>query len=260
MTPTARERRIRSLCKALREISDSQIEWTEAVIAQFRIKPEIYTNPKSDIVTACVSEGFADALQIHHCFSTEALSKDRFEYALERIMNRCGVPAQLARRGNPGHDITIKGVPYSLKTQADKGIKEGFLHISKFMELGHGAWVVEEDLKGLREQFFQHMRSYDRILQLRRLVDTPELQRYELVEIPKSLLAKAELAECKFVHDSTQTPKPGRAVVIEDGVRLFDLYFDGGTERKLQIQAIDKRQCIIHARWDIHRIALTEPA
>ena len=137
MTPTARERRIRSLCKALREISDSQIEWTEAVIAQFRIKPEIYTNPKSDIVTACVSEGFADALQIHHCFSTEALSKDRFEYALERIMNRCGVPAQLARRGNPGHDITIKGVPYSLKTQADKGIKEGSLHISKFMELEH---------------------------------------------------------------------------------------------------------------------------
>jgi type II restriction enzyme len=86
------------------------------------------------------------------------------------------------------------------------------------------------------------------------------LQRYELVEIPKSLLAKAEHAECKLIEDSTQTPKPGRAVVTENGVRLFDLYFDGGTERKLQIQSIDKRQCVVHAQWDIHRIALTEQA
>ena len=255
----AREERIRLLCEALREITDSQIEWTEAVIAQFRIKPKIYTNPKSDLVSTCVSEGFADALQIHHCFSTEALSKDRFEYALERIMNRCGVPAKLAKRGNPGHDITIRGLTYSLKTQADKGVKKEFLHISKFMELGKGAWIVEEDLKGLRDRFFRHMGSYDRILQLRRLVDTPELQQYELVEIPKSLLAKAKLVECKFVEGSTQTPKPGRAVVIEDGVHLFDLYFDGGTERKLQIQAIDKRQCTIHAQWDIRRLPLTEP-
>jgi type II restriction enzyme len=258
--PTTRETRIRSLCKALRDISDSKIEWTEAVIAQFRIRPTIQTNSESDLMTPCVSEGFADALQIHHCFSTEALSKDRFEYALEHIMNRCGIATQLARKGNPGHDITIRGIPYSLKTQADKGVKENFLHISKFMELGKGAWVVEGDLIGLRDRFFLHMRSYERILQLRRLIDTPELQRYELVEIPKSLLAKAEHAECKLIEDSTQTPKPGRAVVTENGVRLFDLYFDGGTERKLQIQSIDKRQCVVHAQWDIHRIALKEPA
>jgi hypothetical protein len=260
MASTAREERIRSLAKDLNGISDSQLEWTAAVIAQFRITPGITRNPTSNFVTACVAEEFADALQIHHCLSNEALSKDKFEYALERIMNRCGHLAKLAGKGNPGHDITIDKVPYSLKTQADKGIKGGFLHISKFMELGKGAWVVEEDLKGLRDRFFIHMKSYERILQLRRLVDTETLQRYELVEVPKTLLAKAQDAECKLIVESTQNPKPGRCTVKEGDVCLFELYFDGGTERKLQIRSLDKRNCIVHATWDIHRKRLTELA
>lgn len=253
-----RDERIRSLAAALKEISDGQLEWTEAVIAQFRIKPNVKRNPASTIMTPCVAEEFADALQIHHCLSTEALSKDKFEYALERIMNRCGMPATLANKGNPGHDITLQGIPYSLKTQADKGIKVGFLHISKFMEMGKGAWLVEEDLRGLRDRFFVHMEAYDRILQLRRLVNTPALQRYELVEVPKVLLAKAQDAECRLVEKSTQNPKPGRCIVMENGVRLFELYFDGGTERKLQIRSIDKKKCIVHAEWDIHRKPLKE--
>ena len=258
MAVQAREERIRILATALNGISDSQLEWTAAVIAQFHIKPGVKRNPDSDLVTPCVAEEFADALQIHHCLSTEALSKDKFEYALDRIMNRCGIPAKLANKGNPGHDITLKGIPYSLKTQADKGIKVGLLHISKFMELGKGAWLVEEDLKGLRDRFFLHMKSYDRILQLRRLVDTPNLQRYELVEVPKTLLAKAQDAECKFVAESKQNPKPGRCIVMEKGACLFELYFDGGTERKLQIRSLDKKNCVVHAEWDIHRKPLTE--
>jgi hypothetical protein len=30
----------------------------------------------------------------------------------------------------------------------------------------------------------------------------------------------------------------------------FRLYFDGGTERKLKINKIDKRLCIVHATWE----------
>ena len=112
---SAREERIRSMAAALKGISDSQLESTEAVIAQFHIKPDVKRNLESNLVTACVAEEFADALQIHHCLSTEALSKDKFEYALERIMNRCDIPAKLANKGNPGHDMTLPGVPYSLK-------------------------------------------------------------------------------------------------------------------------------------------------
>ena len=35
----------------------------------------------------------------------------------------------------------------------------------------------------------------------------------------------------------------------EDGNLKFALYFDGGTERKLQIKAIRKDLCTVHATW-----------
>jgi type II restriction enzyme len=204
---------------------------------------------------------FGDALQIHHCFSTEALSKDRFEYALDRVLNRCGIPSTLADKCDPGHDITIKGVPFSLKTQADKSVKAGFLHISKFMELGKGKWEIEEDLVGLRNRFFAHMTAYQRILQLRRLVNQETLQEYELVEIPKSLLEKAATGTIRMMQDSRQSPKPGTCTVAdENGERLFELYFDAGTERKLQIRHLDKSHCIVHAHWSISRIPLIPEA
>jgi restriction endonuclease SmaI-like protein len=256
--PRSRERRIQSLADALRELSDSQIAWTEGVINQFRQKPDLQSNPDSDLINACVLEMFGDALQIHHCFSTEALSKDKFEYAFERVLNLCKIPAVLAPKGKPGHDITINGVAFSLKTQADKSLRRDFLHISKFMELGKGAWVTEKDLIGLRDQFFQHMRSYERILQLRRLTNLETFQEYELVEIPKELLLQAKKAAPVLMKESTQTPKPGTCKVLDAGGQLlFDLYFDAGGERKLQIRRLDKRQCIVHATWGIKRIPLT---
>src|SRR5208337_3966516 len=118
-----RAKRIQQLAESLASLSESQLDWTEGVIRQFGIKPTAVANPESDLVNECVLEEFGDALQIHHCFSTEALSKDRFEYALDRVLNRCDIPSQLADKCNPGHDITINGVPFSLKTQADKGVK-----------------------------------------------------------------------------------------------------------------------------------------
>jgi len=253
-----RVERVRRLAEALAELSESQLAWTEGVIRQFQIKPNLLANPASDLVNKCVLEMFGDALQIHHCFSTEALSKDHFEYALDRVLNRCGIRSELADKGNPGHDITINAVPFSLKTQADRGLKRDFLHISKFMELGKGKWEVEGDLKGLRDRFFAHMKAYGRILQLRRFTDLETLQEYELVEIPKKLLEQANSGTIRMMHDSTQSPKPGTCTVTDKkGDVLFELYFDGGTERKLQVRHLDKRLCIVHAQWSIKRIPLS---
>jgi type II restriction enzyme len=51
-------------------------------------------------------------------------------------------------------------------------------------------------------------------------------------------------------HDSGQMPKPGYCYVSDDGGKtLFSLYFDGGTERKLQIKNIGISNCLIHALW-----------
>ena len=251
MTPE-RETHLRNLYTSLRDLTDGQIGWIETVVEQFHKPSSFQCSPDSDLINACVLQDFGDALRIHHCFSKEAFTKDKFEYAFERVLNLCKIPTALAPRGNPGHDITIRGVPFSLKTQANKGISHRFLHISKFMELGKGTWTdQEEDFRGLREQFFRHMESYDRILSLRRLRRTRTYAWHdELVEIPKNLLLEAKNGVLRIMHHSRQFPKPAYYDVTDSsGDSKFQLYFDAGGERKLQIKGMKKAYCIVHAEW-----------
>lgn len=254
MTTSGIIARVDRLCAALRELTPPQLDFVERVVAQFR-KPflSIERNPQSDIVDIRLLRDFGDVLRIHHCFSKEALSKDRFEYALERTLMLCGRSTALAAsRTNRGHDITIEGVPCSLKTQADKGIKENEIYISKFMELGKGHWSASvSDLRGLRDQFLKHMESYERIFTLRCLSKDIKNWRYELVEIPKTLLQEAANGKLSVCRDSKQSPKPGYCDVKDaDGDIKFQLYFDAGSERKLQIKHLRKNLCTVHARWE----------
>lgn len=189
--------------------------------------------------------------------------KERFEYAFMETMRMAGRSAQLAKsRTNRGHDVTVDGVRYSLKTQADRSIREDEIHISKFTELGRGAWSSRTtDLAGLRDQFITHLDGYDRILTLRCLpTEQTSSWKYELVEIPKALLLTATTGELRVCRSSTQSPKPGYCDVNccgTDPRRLaFQLRFDGGTERKLQIKHLLKSHCIVHARWEFE-IALS---
>lgn len=247
-----KEERLKKLCDALKNLTDGQAEWVGTVVEQFQRPYQFKRNPYSNFISDCILQDFGDGLRIHHCFSIEPFSKDKFEYALERVANFCGVAAVLAPKGNPGHDITINNEKFSLKTQADKSLKIDRLHISKFMELGKGNWVDEKDLVGLREQFFNHMKSYERILSLRKLpTRKTNLLCYELVEIPKSLLEEARNGSLMMLENSKQIPKPGFCYVRDkDGNEKFRLYFDGGTERKLQIQNLDKALCTVHAQWE----------
>lgn len=243
----SRIQRAQQVYEALAKLSASQFELIENIIEQLtRDFIEVYGNPDSDIISPCMLETLGDSLRIHHCFSKEPLSKDRFEYAVERASNLCGVTAVLAPRGNPGHDITINNERFSLKTEAARGIKKGFVHISKFMELGRGAW----DLDLLRARFLVHINAYERVVTLRCLSRNPTKWHYELVEIPKPLLLEAENGQLQLLENSRQTPRPGYCYVRNsDGSLRYRLYFDGGTERKLQIQLIQKSLCIVHAQW-----------
>lgn len=244
--------RVDKLAVALRELTQPQLEFIENIVARFREAfIRIERHPESDLVDDRLLRDFGDVLRIHHCFSKESLSKDRFEYAFEKILNQCGVEAELAPRGNPGHDITIDGVPCSLKTQADANIKEDKLYISKFMELGKGRWSARvKDLEGLRDQFFEHMKAYDRIFSLRCLSKEPARWHYELVEIPKELFEEAKDGKLSIRRKSKQSPKPGYCDVEGPrGEMKYQLYFDGGTERKLQIKNLRKDLCTVHATW-----------
>ena len=93
-------------------------------------------------------------------------------------------------------------------------------------------------------------REYDRILTLRALNRRPNWC-YELVEIPKALLERAQHGDLKMKHESRQMPKPGSCRVRDvAGNEIFQLYFDGGSERKLQVKALFKSNCLVHGTLD----------
>lgn len=213
----------------------------------------VETNTKSDFATPSFVEDFGDLLLLHHAASSEPFAKDKFEHAMNRVLAAHGHDSHLSRRGNPGHDLTVDGDRWSLKSQADRNISDDFLHISRFMELGKGKWETVHDLAGLRDQLMGHMESYDRIFSLRRLpppAGTNHEHRYELVEIPKALLQKARAGELRMMTESKQSPKPGYCTIRgAAGDVEFELYFDGGTERKLQVKKLKKSLCVVHATW-----------
>jgi hypothetical protein len=204
------------------------------------------------LATDAFVESMGATLQLHHALSRESFTKDKFEYAMERILQHEGHAAELAGRGNPGHDITVDGEAWSLKTQADRTIKTDQVTISKFMELGKGRWEDESDLTALRARMIEHMQSYERIFTLRCLTpESDEIKQYELVEIPKTVLISSQDFPCEMKYDSRQTPKPGYCKVTIAGKPAFELYFDGGTERKLQVRKLQLTHCDVHARWTI---------
>ena len=254
MSGPTREKRIRQLAAALPGLSDALLAWIEHVIREMAKPATFKRAPTSDLVDDRFLADFGDTLRLHHCFSSEPFTKDKFEYAMEWVANVCGHTAKLAPKGNPGHDITIDQARVSLKTQADRGIKPNSLHISKFMELGKGQWGTDvEDLKGLRDQFMKHMTSYDRIFTLRHLLHDGTQRHYELIEIPKALLQRAADGQFEMMNNSKQLPRPGYCRVSDNEGLLFELYFDGGTERKLQIRHLRKSACLEHADWRFTR-------
>lgn len=235
---------------AIPELSGFRLSLIYQILSVLAEPVSFTRHPDSDLVSQGVLDDFGDVLRVHHSFSREPFSKDKFEYALDQVMASNGREAKLAPRGTRGFDITIASEKFSLKTEAAKAIKVNSLHISKFMELGGGDWGDNpDDLIGLRDQFLTNLDGIERILTLRAL-DKLNPYRYELVEIPRPLLAKARDGDLEMKLKSTQFPKPGYCYVRDAaGTLQFSLYFDGGGERKLQIKGLNKDLCRVHATW-----------
>jgi len=241
--------RIELLVASIRELTPGQFSWLERTVQIFQCQHH-YSIVHSDLFDEETLENFGDALRIHHSFSVEPFSKDKFEYVLERVVNMSSERATLAPKGNRGHDIIIDSTRVSLKTQADRGIKEEKIWVSKFMELGKGHWGDNPaDLVTLLNLFLAHLDNYERIPILRALRKAPDWI-YELVEIPKPLLMIAGSGKLEMKTGSRQFPKPGYCFVSEGDTELYQLYFDGGSERKLQLKNLLKNRCKVHARWE----------
>lgn len=245
-----REQKIKDLVGKIPSLTNGQLYWTSKVLSAFE-HSHTYKLLDDSFLNIEALNQFGDALVIHHSFSAEPFTKDKFEYALVNTLLLGNTKAELSPKGNPGHDIVVNGVNISLKTQADKNIKSEQLWISKFMELGKGKWGDNpDDLSFLLQSFLKHLDNYDRIFTLRALKKGPIKWHYELIEIPKKLLMLASSGQLEMKLKSIQSPKPGYCYVKdENGELLYSLYFDGGGERKLQIKKILKKNCIVHATW-----------
>ena len=245
-----RQQAIELLVASIPKLTSGQLHWVQRVVDVYSAE-HTYTLSESDLFDEVTLQNFGDAMRVHHSFSVEPFSKDKFEYVLAGVLRMSDRDTELAPKGNPDHDMTVDGIKLSLKTQADRSIKDDILWISKIMELGKGEWGENpDDLEELRKQFLNHMTSYERILSLRALVKDPEWK-YELIEIPKDILNLAADGELEMKMDSTQSPKPGYCYVRDQlGDTIFDMYFDGGSERKLQIKNLKKKYCRIHATWE----------
>ena len=245
-----REEKITQLIAEIPGLSDYRLGLVQNMVQVFSQPWTIKRISDSDIISESALLDFGDVLRIHHCFSREPFSKDKFEFALEAVLRASGVAAELAPRGRRGFDIRITGHDVSLKTEAARAIRVDMLHISKFMELGGGQWGDDPNhLVGLRQQFLDNLAGIDRILVLRALRKGEPDYLYELVEIPKDLMKRAAAGRFEMRTESAQYPKPGYCFIENAGELLFCLYFDGGGERKLQIKSLKKGLCKVHASW-----------
>ncbi len=248
--------RIEQIRRRLQTLSQGQLALLDAIVETFQQPIGASRDESSDVVNSDFLVAFGDILKLHHTMSDDYLDKHRFEAAMERVYRALGRDAFRPSRCHPGHDLTVDGVAWSLKTQGDNQIRRDVLHISKYMELGRGKWEQESDLPGLRDRFLEHLKAYQRVFQLRyfrqKLADLAlPRHRYELVEISKKLLREARRGVFQMQQQSRQNPKPGYCTVRDGDDRIrFQLYFDGGTERKLQIKNLRIDLCHVHAHWE----------
>ena len=106
---------IETLISSIPGLTVGQLHWIQRVISVYAAE-YIFTLNETDFFDEITLQNFGDAMRVHHGFSSEPFSKDKFEYVLVNVLNLSGHNAKLAPKGNPGHDATVDGVQLSLKT------------------------------------------------------------------------------------------------------------------------------------------------
>ena len=90
MSLTDKEKR--ELFLAFNHLTIAQQQWIMGAILAFSVPHDFQRAPDSDLITQTVLENLGDRLLSHHASSRQALSKDRFEFALESALNDSKVP------------------------------------------------------------------------------------------------------------------------------------------------------------------------
>ncbi len=242
-----------------RLLDSAQLEMLGEMAEALRQPCEVRVDPHSDLASSEFSDYFLNRLKIHHATSEEKFKKASFEYAFIAAARYAGFSASKTRSQTfQGADATVDGVRWSLKTEASAKISKFSIVVSKFSE---ARWIRDCETPGdfAREclpRFLAHLGEYDRIATLRAFSVGRERVRYELIEIPKSLLTSvASLTEYDF---TPRTRNGGSSALVRDESGIaFKLVLDGSVE-KVTLSRLPVQRCWTHASWTVPTIPETE--
>lgn len=248
------------------------------IVDAVRRECRVAISDDSGLVVDAFAQNLLTRLKVHHATAGEKFKKTPFEYAFARANEAVGRAVVVSDRTNPtfaGHDVTVNGVRFSLKTEAEKrlstpaaarsGISRAGIKVSKFMEMrairsfaGPGQVVGTGVAAVLR-----HLGGYDRILALRGYdVQAPFTGvRYDLYELPVGLLRErvgvVGMGDVSRTKPQQKTGGPASDTVswkveVDDGrgKRLCELVFDGSVE-KVTLRNLALDYCRLLAHWVI---------
>jgi len=241
---------------------------------------EEFVNEGSDILETEFVINFSNRLIIHHATHVEKFSKKSFEYAFAAASISASKNASIALKStNPGEDVIVDGVKFSLKTEASAKLTPNkSITISKLME---ARWIREcrTTADFARETIYRvvsHLRKYERIIILRAYdipSTSPENQtvtplipdsdavktlpkvRYDLYEIPLNILMLIERLEESSFKPRTKNGGSSAKVYTADNQAAFTLILDGSVE-KITISNLRIDLCFLHGSWIIPTIGL----
>ncbi|WP_446218650.1 hypothetical protein [Micromonospora sp. IBHARD004] len=237
------------LVEIVSRLNDIQAHKLLKFAEAFLLPIDAWMNPQSNLVTEAFAKEFEARLQLHHATHSKQLDR----VGLEDAVRAASIAAGRSVHGPMGAtrrfiDEIIDGERFAIKSTAALNVSEQFLHISKVSE---AAWI--QDVRGAqaraekaKQQILSYMTEVDRLIQLRILPDR-EKWRYQLVEIPMSLLRPIlDLDRNLFAPDGPTIP------IVDGRGPCLTLKLDR-SDAKITFTRIPISRCIIHARWTLDK-------
>lgn len=126
---------LQSLRRLIKQLNPGQVDLLLDMARCMTISVSESISDKSDILTPKFRANFSNRLLIHHATHEEKFSKKSFEYAMCASFTSDGRTAEIVSDPtNPGADLIVDGVKFSLKTEAASSIHPQRITISKLME------------------------------------------------------------------------------------------------------------------------------
>jgi hypothetical protein len=169
-----------------------------------------------------------------------------FEALVEDTFREIRRPFTLIEPGGtnqPRHDLLVEDTRISLKTETGQVTRTDTITITKLCTTEREPWNAET----LIERVVSHLGRYDVILMFRAIWGA-ELLRYQLVEIPITLLRLIENCSPQLVGKRTGSRSLG-ADVFRGEEKVFHVHFDA-SDRKCSVRGIRIADCEVLLEWE----------